>query len=436
MSRNDIYLSLCLEQASLSSLHYRHGCIIVQGGKVIGKGYNDYRPGFDGGVRNNGRLSSAGTFGEPDTSKPKPKKPTGTGGGPLANTPLSMHSEMMAISSALSLSAAIACQGTARSAQWLQKPCFKLPSRSKRQSRSRQLNAYADTLYQAKLYYDAEEEEKKEKAHKSMRQNTGNNNVHHHTRINSLRFHPMDPQKVRQSPNDDNNNENEKHRRSDGGQNRHPNRHKEGQGLTRQNSQQQRQGHEPTALVLPQHRIITKSYHTAERMKVPRLNGADLYVARLARAGRTDHFDCGCERAKSAGTEETMGDDRFIEQQSADLAEPSQPNPSTSSLHDELLFPSPSEERKPTLQSVSKSQPVTATQSRPCYRCIAYMHSAGIKRVFWTNNKGGWEGGKVRDLVDALEGPVSRNSYGSMDASGAASVYVTKSEVLLLKGLK
>ena len=48
MSRNDTYLSLCLEQASLSSLHYRHGCIIVRGGKFIGKGYNDYRSGFNG----------------------------------------------------------------------------------------------------------------------------------------------------------------------------------------------------------------------------------------------------------------------------------------------------------------------------------------------------------------------------------------------------
>lgn len=47
---------------------------------------------------------------------------------------------------------------------------------------------------------------------------------------------------------------------------------------------------------------------------------------------------------------------------------------------------------------------------------------------------GEWEGGKVRDLVDALESPVPPKSDGSVDA--AAAVYVTKSEVLLLKGLK
>lgn len=155
MSRSDNYLSLCLEQASLSSLHYRHGCIIVRGGKVIGKGYNDYRPGFDGGNQNNARLPSAGPFAEPDTFKPKLKKPTnpsnpiGTGATSLLNTPLSMHSEMMAISSALSLSAAIACQGTARSAQWLEKPCFKLPSRSKRQSRLLHLKAYTKDICRA-----------------------------------------------------------------------------------------------------------------------------------------------------------------------------------------------------------------------------------------------------------------------------------------------
>lgn len=43
--KTDNYLTLCLEQAAKSPLHYRHGCIVVRGGKVIGQGYNDYRPG-------------------------------------------------------------------------------------------------------------------------------------------------------------------------------------------------------------------------------------------------------------------------------------------------------------------------------------------------------------------------------------------------------
>ena len=61
------------------------------------------------------------------------------------------------------------------------------------------------------------------------------------------------------------------------------------------------------------------------------------------------------------------------------------------------------------------------------------MHSAGIKRVFWTNAQGEWEGEKVRELVDALESP---NSSGSTRSSTGDSVYVTKSEVLILKGFK
>lgn len=48
--RNNTYLTLCLAQAELSPLHYRHGYTIVRGGKVIGQGFNCYRPGFDGGV--------------------------------------------------------------------------------------------------------------------------------------------------------------------------------------------------------------------------------------------------------------------------------------------------------------------------------------------------------------------------------------------------
>ena len=31
------------------------------------------------------------------------------------------------------------------------------------------------------------------------------------------------------------------------------------------------------------------------------------------------------------------------------------------------------------------------------------MHTVGIKRVFWTNNNGEWEGAKVRDLMDTLD---------------------------------
>ena len=172
--RTDSYLSLCLEQASKSSLHYRHGCIIVRGGKVIGHGYNDYRPGFSGGVTlKSGRLAH-GASNSPalmalkqSNSKSKSKSKSkqshygeGTvimdlastdtselGGVCLATSPLSMHSEMMAIQSALSLSSNTASYGSARSSSLLQKPgLFKLSSRGKRELRLRNLKSYVDAV--------------------------------------------------------------------------------------------------------------------------------------------------------------------------------------------------------------------------------------------------------------------------------------------------
>lgn len=53
----DNYLNLCLEQAEMSPLHHRHGCVVVKGGKVIGKGFNDHRPGYDGGALKTSNLS-------------------------------------------------------------------------------------------------------------------------------------------------------------------------------------------------------------------------------------------------------------------------------------------------------------------------------------------------------------------------------------------
>lgn len=76
----------------------------------------------------------------------------------------------------------------------------------------------------------------------------------------------------------------------------------------------------------------------------------------------------------------------------------------------------------------------SAVDSRPCYRCACYMHSVGVKRVFWTNGAGGWEGVKVRELVDMLEGGGgARNGEGSGVAG--LGVFVTKHEVLTLRRL-
>jgi hypothetical protein len=58
------------------------------------------------------------------------------------------------------------------------------------------------------------------------------------------------------------------------------------------------------------------------------------------------------------------------------------------------------------------------------------MHSVGIKRVFWTNDDGAWEGAKVRDLVDAQESSIDNVASGGPMGNG---VFVTKHEVLMLR---
>ncbi|KAF7512854.1 hypothetical protein GJ744_011957 [Endocarpon pusillum] len=140
--RQDTYLSLCLEQASKSPLHYHHGCIIVRGGKVIGRGFNHYRPGFNGGALKNGRSKTASDM----LVQQKPKHMNkfnrrdedlhACGGRAGAHMALSMHAEMMAIRSALSLSSHPS-GASARSNAWYEKPCFKSPGLGKKERRLR-----------------------------------------------------------------------------------------------------------------------------------------------------------------------------------------------------------------------------------------------------------------------------------------------------------
>ena len=158
--KTDNYLTLCLEQATKSPLHYRHGCIVVRGGKVIGQGHNDYRPGFDGGALKHGRVANSALNGpaladmkarlkqrKANKLSPKEKEAVferlGNGGGPQANTPLSMHSEMMAIHSALSTSSTMGCSTFSR-----EKPCFKLSASDKRKERLRRdvLRSYVESI--------------------------------------------------------------------------------------------------------------------------------------------------------------------------------------------------------------------------------------------------------------------------------------------------
>ncbi|KAK8065770.1 hypothetical protein PG997_012517 [Apiospora hydei] len=158
--KTDNYKNLCLAQALNSPLKYQHGCIIVKGGKVIGQGFNDIRSGFDGGALKTGQLPlsaaprPASPAAGPTNAAAKPKNFTayesivGMGGGPLANTPLTMHSEMMAINSALSSSSTLAATTVSSI-----KPCYKLPGDTKRKRELRRgaVAAFVDRVCRAEL---------------------------------------------------------------------------------------------------------------------------------------------------------------------------------------------------------------------------------------------------------------------------------------------
>lgn len=155
---------------------------------------------------------------------------------------------------------------------------------------------------------------------------------------------------------------------------------------------------------------------TADRTKHARLHGADIYVARLGwqNSSSTDvSYDC-CATSDMC--------------QEAPLPTS---KPRTGSLHEELFNPQPRTPPPSIEPSIKTERQPSVLASRPCYRCISYMHSVGIKRVFWTTDTGEWEGAKIRDLVDALD------NLGTVDMSDAAtalsSVFVTKHEVLMLR---
>lgn len=172
-------------------------------------------------------------------------------------------------------------------------------------------------------------------------------------------------------------------------------------------------------MLIPKGHIGQGSRSVTERMKHPRLNGADLYVARLG--WKTTYSPSRSIPCCSTSAE--LDADLLIDQ-------PKDPTRWTGSLHDELSTPSISKDTNHTPTAERDMQP-SALASRPCYRCISYMNSVGIKRVFWTNDSGVWEGAKVRDLVDAME------TLGNGDSSDKTvalnNVFVTKHEVLMLR---
>lgn len=168
-----------------------------------------------------------------------------------------------------------------------------------------------------------------------------------------------------------------------------------------------------------------------KRKKDTRLIGADLYVTRLGwnkrqepRENREVEEELRIPPATANAFEE--------EPPPASMHSSTSSLPSnTGSLHDELINRTP--RVRPDAPVPSKFARQSIHASRPCYRCISYMHAVGIKRIFWTNDAGDWEGGKVAQLVEALEGNLEEGGCGSGGGVMGNGIFVTKHEVLMLK---
>ncbi|KAK0631566.1 hypothetical protein B0T14DRAFT_559355 [Immersiella caudata] len=417
--KTDNYLNLCLEQAAQSPLFHRHGSIVVKGGKIIGQGFNDYRSGYDGGALKTGRLPAASfPLDDAVVSKRKPKSkltdpPSAStfvpfersaGGGGPANTCFSMHSEMMAINSALAASSTLA----ASTASFI-KPHFKLSGRHSKPSLLRGNDAVKS--YVERVCLDA--------MGPDFKQCTGantNSNCNQNLNLNQNK------------KNGRKKNKNKEHLTAARKSNTKGGIHAGSQIYVLQRAHEHINTTVPTArkqqivapsqnhVLLPKGRARQTSRAVHDRMKHPKLVGADVYVTRLANSSPSpvQHPAGSAPMSRSA-----LDDDPLFPATSS----------STGSLHDELTCKTPT----PAPLPLATCSPIrTAVDSRPCYRCVCYMHSVGIKRVFWTNGEGKWEGAKVRDLADMLEGS---GSGGEGEVVSGLGVFVTKHEVLMLRRL-
>ncbi|CZS90778.1 uncharacterized protein RCO7_06725 [Rhynchosporium graminicola] len=471
--KNDTHLSLCLAQANLSPLHYRHGAIIVRGGKVIGQGFNTYRPGFDGGALKSGILPSASLDGpaiaelkqrlksKPKNKSKKENKPDertftpfeSTGYGHNANIALSMHSEMMAIQSALSLSSGTqSSQTSARSTKCFVKPCFRLQGDSKkRKARARGLKAYAKAVCEDAVAsagtvqaYSGEFSIQKSSFEPATSQSVSAGNWQRGQRQGGgQRVSQQGSERERAGEHMEKCRETAIEEETFASLSEWVSRGSEPQSTIRKGvsivdsessssdddlilsrQSKAKTAKNPSIPTKPQQILITKNKSSgkatiAERTKDLRLKGSDLYVARL-------------------GTEQKTSK-KHDRSEESELSPPS-PIPSKSaptSLHDEL-----SSQSRSTSLCASKTKPEPFPQpeiraSRPCYRCVSAMHAVGIKRVFWTTHGGEWEMAKVRDLVDALEVGIGGDGKGEGEGLGTGQeskgVFVTKHEVLMLK---
>lgn len=174
---------------------------------------------------------------------------------------------------------------------------------------------------------------------------------------------------------------------------------------------------------MPTGRTRAQSTSVLNRTRSPRLNGADLYVARFGGFSKTREERPSREKhhTRSPSTKPSTPEPL--------IRSSSHPSASEGSLHDELVDPFPKIQTQSATKPAELLDPAMIHASRPCYRCVAYMNSVGIRRVHWTNDLGQWESAKVRDLVDTLNGD-------GADAPGSGcGMFVTKHEVLMMRRL-
>ena len=201
-------------------------------------------------------------------------------------------------------------------------------------------------------------------------------------------------------------------------------------------------------ILVPVARTAAKSSRLTDRRLDSHVKGADIYVARLAwkRAESPSPQPKHSRELRHCSTPDSSGS-------STDGKETEASQSRSRSLHDELsplsrsCSPTHSSTHSPSpppalapVPEPAKASPaplLSATSSRPCYRCVSYMHGAGIRRVFWTNADGEWEGGKVREMVEALEfAGGSAAGAGKREGEGMGKgmgMFVTKHEVLMLR---
>lgn len=178
--------------------------------------------------------------------------------------------------------------------------------------------------------------------------------------------------------------------------------------------------------------LSTATHNLSARMKNPKLVGADIYIARLGsiqrdikKRNKNGSKAKPCQENGTKKTEDTCCSSISLEASST----------SNGSLYDELTCKdrkSSSTQRPSSTGDDAAFDRRQLRDSRPCYRCVSYMHSAGIRRCFWTNAEGEWESAKVRDLFDQLRGTSTRDGEGG-DSEGLGSIFITKHEVLLLR---